>query len=161
LREKLGGVMPLYPGRGPDTVRTGRPASLGVLATVFWLYYRDVAAAQRFYETVMGQILLVDQGFAKVYSSSGAGFVGLVDEAQGLHRFSEAKAVNVAFATPELDAWYERFQANGVAIRAPLGSAEEGRVRAFVGLDPAGYFLEFNWFASVPENARILELLGK
>jgi hypothetical protein len=37
--------------------------------------------------------------------------------------------------------------------------AEEGRVRAFVGLDPAEYFLEFNWFSPLPENARILELL--
>jgi len=161
LRERLGGVVPLYPGPVQNTVRTGRPAWLGVLATVFWLYYRDVAAAQRFYETVMGQILLVDQGFAKIYSSSGAGFVGLVDEAQGLHRFSEAKAVNVAFVTPELDAWHERFRANGVVIRTPLGPEEEGLVRAFVGLDPAGYFLEFNWFASAPENARFLELLRK
>ncbi len=108
-----------------------------------------------------GQTLLVDQGFAKVYSSSGAGFIGLVDEAQGLHRFSEKKAVNVAFVTPELDAWRERFQKNGAVLRTPLQTAEEGRVRAFVGLDPAGYFLEFNWFAPGPENERLLELLKK
>lgn len=161
FREKLGSVAPLYAGPLPNIVRTGRPSSLGVQATVLWLYYKDVAAAQRFYETVMGQALLVDQGFAKVYSSSGAGFVGLVDEAQGLHRFSEEKAVNVAFVTPELDAWQERLRANGVVIRTPLGPAENDRVRAFVGLDPVGYFLEFNWFAAVPENERILELLRK
>jgi len=161
LREKLEGVAPLFPRQAPDGARTGRPASLGVQATVFWLYYKDVASAQRFYGTVMGQTLLVDQGFAKVYSSSGAGFIGLVDEALGLHRFSEAKAVNVAFVTPELDAWQERLQANGATIRTPLGSAEEGRVRAFVGLDPAAYFLEFNWFSPAPENKRLLELLAK
>ena len=161
LKDKLVDTASLYPKLGQDTSGIGRPASLGVQATVFWLYYRDVAAAQRFYETVMGQELLVDQGFAKVYSSSGAGFIGLVDEAQGLHRFSESKAVNVAFVTPALDAWHERFQANGATIRMPLKSAEEERVRAFVGLDPAGYFLEFNWFSSAPENERILDLLGK
>jgi len=161
LREKLAGVQPLYPRLTADAVPQGRPSSLGVQATVFWLYYKDIAAAQHFYETAMGQVLLVDQGFAKVYSSSGAGFIGLVDEAQGLHRFSEAKAVNVAFVTPELEAWQERLRANGAAIREPLGPAEERRVRAFVGLDPAGYFLEFNWFVSAPENARILELIGK
>jgi predicted enzyme related to lactoylglutathione lyase len=162
LREKLAGVKAVVPESKLEAAgRPGRPASLGVQATVFWLYYKDVPAAQRFYETAMGQTLFVDQGFAKVYSSSAAGFIGLVDEAQGLHHFSETKAVNVAFITPELEAWQDRLKASGAAIRDPLGPAEGGRVRAFVGLDPAGYFLEFNWFASVPENARILELMGK
>jgi predicted enzyme related to lactoylglutathione lyase len=160
LREKLRGVAPLYPKSGPGAVQTGRPSSLGVQATVLWLYYKNIPVAQRFYQIVMGQSLLVDQGFAKVYSSSGAGFIGLVDEAQGLHRFSEAKAVNVAFMTPELEAWQERLKGGGAAIRDPLGPAEKGRVRAFVALDPAGYFLEFNWFASAPENKKLLELLG-
>jgi len=117
LREKLADVSPLYPQPVRKTAEAGRPASLGVQATVFWLYYKDVPAAQRFYETAMGQTLLVDQGFAKVYSSSGAGFIGLVDEAQGLHRFSEGKAVNVAFMTPDLEAWQERMKAGGAVIR--------------------------------------------
>jgi len=159
LREKLADVSPLYPQPVRKTAEAGRPASLGVQATVFWLYYKDVPAAQRFYETAMGQTLLVDQGFAKVYSSSGAGFIGLVDEAQGLHRFSEGKAVNVAFMTPDLEAWQERMKAGGAVIREPLGPAVGGRVRAFIGLDPAGYFLEFNWFAPVPENRKLLELV--
>ena len=157
----LGAHPALYPGDSSGPEASGRPSRLGVQGTVFWLYYKDVPEARRFYEREMGLALVVDQGFAKVYSCSGAGFIGLVDESQGLHRFSEEKAVNVAFITPSVDLWFERFQSAGIPIKVPLGDAEQGLVRAFVALDPAGYFLEFNWFNPGPENEKILSVLSK
>jgi hypothetical protein len=101
----------------------------------------------------------VDQGFAKVYSSSSTGFIGLVDEAQGLHRFSEKKAVNVSFLTDQVDEWYKRFLEKGVSIKDPLEDASAIPVRAFVGYDPAGYFIEFDTFLEDPRNMKILRNL--
>jgi predicted enzyme related to lactoylglutathione lyase len=161
LRSLLAARRALYPEGKSAPDGPGRPSELGVQGTVFWLYYKDIPEAQGFYERALGRTLLVDQGFAKVYSSTAAGFIGLVDEAQGLHRFSEDKAVNVAFMTPDVDRWFERLETAGVPIREPLEETEEGLVRAFVALDPAGYFLEFNWFHPDPKNERILALLTK
>ncbi len=155
IREKLDSLRPLYPLAG------ARPAGLGVRATVFWLYYNDLAPAQKFVEDVFGVDLLVDQGFSKVYPCTASGFLGLVDQAQGLHKFSETKSVNVAFQTPHLEAWFERFRSRGVPIRLPLEDADGALVRAFVALDPAGYFLEFHWFRPDPKNEAILKILAK
>ena len=139
----------------------GRPKGLGLRATVFWLYFNDLAPAQKFVEDVFGVGLLVDQGFSKVYPCTTSGFLGLVDQAKGLHKFSETKSVNVAFQTPHLEAWFERFKSRGIPIRSPLEDADGSLVRAFVALDPAGYFLEFHWFRPDPKNEAILKILAK
>jgi glyoxylase-like metal-dependent hydrolase (beta-lactamase superfamily II)/predicted enzyme related to lactoylglutathione lyase len=139
----------------------GRPDELGILASVFWLYYEDLAAALRFYEEVMGAGLLVDQGFAKVCSSSSTGFIGLVDGAEGLHQFTEEKAVTLAFITEDIDVWYDRLKKIGLAIRDEVADQSGIPVRTFVTKDIAGYFLEFDRFLNDPRNSRILEILGK
>lgn len=154
----LEGIEALHPL--PDA-ETTRPSELGILANITWLYYRDVPAAQKFYESNFAFELWVDQGFAKLYPASTTGFIGLVDEARGLHRFSEKKAVNVSFLTDQIDRWYERFQAAGIEIKDILEDAEAIPVRAFVGYDPAGYFIEFDTFLKDPRNIRILEVLGR
>lgn len=138
-----------------------RPAALGVQANIVWLYYRDVPAAQRFYAEVLGLTLVVDQGFAKVYQVSPTSFVGLVDEAQGLHRASETKAVTVSFVTEQIDEWYRYLQSKGVTIRDPIGNATRHPTRGFVALDPEGYFLEFERFLEHEQNAKLLAILGK
>jgi catechol 2,3-dioxygenase-like lactoylglutathione lyase family enzyme len=156
LMSQLEGVKSIFPKHGLNTYR---PQHLGVRANVLWLYYNDLAEAQQFYENVIGQKLLVDQGFAKVYTSSKAGFIGLVDQAQGLHRFSEEKSVNVSFITPQVDEWYKALKRKGLEMRSPLDDAEEGLVRAFVTYDVAGYFLEFDWFYEQEENRILLKHL--
>lgn len=156
LHEALSGVRPLFSDPGQETTR---PSQLGILGNVIWLYYKDIPEAQLFYEKVMGSQLLVDQGFAKVYSSSTSGFVGLVDETQGLHRYSEKKAVNVSFFTDQIDAWYAHFLSMGIRIKDPLEDSASIPVRAFVGYDPAGYYIEFDLFLEDPRNSRILDTL--
>ena len=58
---------------------------------------------QRFWEAVMGLRQVVDQEWAKVYQGSRTGFIGLVDERRGMHRWSEKKAVNVSFLIDDID----------------------------------------------------------
>jgi len=156
LLEKLAKLEALYPEEDQQTIR---PAHLSVQANIVWLYYKDILEAQAFYEKNFGSKLLVDQGFAKVYSSSPTGFIGLVDESQGLHRFTPKKAVNVSFLTDQIEEWYEHLKKKGVNIKDPLEEMESIPVRAFVAYDPAGYFIEFDQFLPDPKNQRILELL--
>ena len=156
LLEKLVKLEALYPEEDQQTIR---PAHLSVQANIVWLYYKDILEAQAFYEKNFGSKLLVDQGFAKVYSSSPTGFIGLVDESQGLHRFTPKKAVNVSFLTDQIEEWYEHLKKKGVNIKDPLEEMESIPVRAFVAYDPAGYFIEFDQFLPDPKNQRILELL--
>jgi catechol 2,3-dioxygenase-like lactoylglutathione lyase family enzyme len=156
LQERLAKVPASYPGK--DQAKT-RPAGLGVQGNVIWLYYKDLKQAQEFYENVLGFQLLVDQGFAKVYSSSSSGFIGLVDEAKGLHRFSKEKSVNIGFFTRELDEWYEYLLQRGLKMRGPLEEGVKGLVRAFVTYDPAGYYLEFDKFNPHKKNELIIKIL--
>ena len=156
LHAALRGRSGLYPEKGSSA---GRPSRLGIRANIIWLYYRDIPRAQAFYENHFDAALLVDQGFAKVYSSSPTGYIGLVDESRGLHRFSGKKAVNVCFLTEGIDAWFDRFREAGIKIRDPLETQLTIPVRTFVGFDPGGYFLEFDRFLDDPRNRRLLDLL--
>lgn len=151
----------LAPAAGAAQEAPPRPAELGVNANIVFLYYRDIPAAQRFYEDVLGLQLTVDQGYSKIYQVSPTSFVGLVDESQGLHRASEAKPVTLSFVTDQVDAWYAYLVARGVRMRAPLRDGTRQPTRGFVAIDPEGYFLEFEWFPPHAQNALIRQALGR
>jgi len=136
-----------------------RPKELGIQGTIFWLYYKDLQEAQTFYQNNLNLNLLVDQGFAKLYGSSATGFIGLVDESKGLHRFSEKKSVNIGFFTENIGKWYEYLLEKGLKMKDSLEEAVKGRVRAFVCYDTAGYFLEFDTFNQHKDNQTLLEIL--
>jgi catechol 2,3-dioxygenase-like lactoylglutathione lyase family enzyme len=136
-----------------------RPVELEVRATVLWLYYDDVPGASAFYEELLGEELIVDQGWAKVYPASGTGYIGLVDGARGLHQATEEKGVTVSFFTSEVETWFDCASAHGIELRAPGLTDESGRVSVFVGYDPEGYFLEWDTFLDVEGNERLFTLL--
>ncbi len=147
-------------GGGKEGPRS-RPPGLGVQANVIFLYYKDIPAAQRFYEDIIGLTLAVDQGFAKIYQVSPTSFIGLVDETQGLHRASDAKPVTVSFVTEQVDEWHAYLVSRGVRMRGPVGDASRHPTRGFVAYDPEGYFLEFERFLDHPQNTKLLDALKK
>ena len=136
----------------------GRPAELAQ-ASITWLYYKDIPAAMRFYEDILGLTLTVDQGWAKVYQTSPTSFIGLVDETRGMHRASDAKPVAVAFVTTDVDAWYAWLVSRGVKMRSQLADSKSLPIRGFTAYDPEGYTLEFETFRDDPQNAKIRALL--
>lgn len=156
LLRRMSRFKPVYP---PDDSDTSRPKNLGIQANIVWLYYRDLDAAQAFYEDVLGLALVADQGFAKIYSCSSTGYIGLVDEAQGLHRFSEKKSVTISFISSQIDEWYSYLTEHELEMREELSDGESIPVSAFVTYDVAGYFLEFDWFLEDEKNAKILDYL--
>jgi catechol 2,3-dioxygenase-like lactoylglutathione lyase family enzyme len=137
-------------------------AARGFKGTVLWLYYDDLAAAQRFYEDEIGLTLVVDQGWAKIYLTSTSGFLGLVDGARGMHDATERQAVTVSFLTDGLEGWLRYARGHqGIALRSDSIDARDPRYRAFVAYDPQGYFLEFDTFLEHPDNAVLAERLGR
>ena len=149
---------PIYPKPGTSDV----PEGLGFGASVTWLYYKDLEGAQRFYEDVLGLELVADQGWTKIYQGSHSGFVGLVDEARGMHRFSQDKSVNVSFILDDLEGWFEHVRTNKLfGLRAPeLSNDAQGRYSAFVGFDPENYYMEFNRFYAHEIHPTLFEYLS-
>ena len=111
------------------------------LAITFF-YYRDVDAAIRFYEDVMGFELAIDQGWSKIFRIGGAAHVGLVDEARGMHKSAPEKPVQLCIRVPDVDAWYDYAKVKGVANLSKLFVNDKLGIRAFVFDDPEGYQIE-------------------
>ena len=159
LMPVLESMEPLYPrvsGAESESAPT-RPPHLGVHGTVLWLYYEDLEGIQAFYGSLLGEGILVDQGWAKVYPVSGTGFIGFVDGERGLHSATDDKAVTVSFIVKDLEAWFSHAQSvDRFQLREPGLSSEGEFVRTFVGYDPEGYFLEWDQFLDVEVNRDFL-----
>ena len=145
----------------PATSTSMVPEGLGFKASITWLYYKDVLEMEAFYENVLGLELVADQGWTKIYQASSTGFIGLVDEARGMHDFTEEKAVTVSFFLESLEGWFD-YNKIGKPFALRNDSLEigpENRYRAFIGYDPGGYFMEFNDFGEHPDNQKLLNYL--
>ncbi len=158
-------LMPLLdplPSHYPTADARGScPPTLGVKATVTWLYYRDLEAANRFWCATVGLHKVVDQGFAKVLQSSPAAFIGPVQAGDGLHPYTKEKGVTVSFFTAKVDTRFAHLQTvPAFALQHEEVILELERVRTLLGLDPEGYSVEFDEFIDHPANAKIRALLA-
>ena len=136
------------------------PEGLGFKATVVWFYYKDMPAIQSFYEETLGFDLIVDQGWAKIYQTGPSGYFGLVDEKLGMHNFTETKAVTLSIITDDVDGWYE-YASNHDAVEMRSDAVvDSDRYRAFVAYDPEGYFLEWDVFKDIDENAALVKAIN-
>ncbi len=139
--------------------RSNVPPGLGFKATVVWFYYKDMPQIQRFYEDVIGLDLVVDQGWVKVYRIGPSGYFGLVDQARGLHKFTEKKGVTLSFITAKIDDWYEYLNSHtDVQLRSKKVEVANNH-RAFVAYDPEGHYLEWNAYNDIPINAELLKVI--
>jgi len=101
---------------------------------------------QNYYQDVLGFNLVCDQGWAKIYRSSESGFIGLVDELRGMHKFTKEKAVVVSFELDDLDGWYNYsnlksyFESGNKNPELITGDNKS----FFTGVDPEGYHIRFS-----------------
>lgn len=156
LKKQLKNTATIYPSKNQQT---SRPTHLGVQGNIIWLYYEKLAPAQQFYEEILGFNLVIDQGFAKIHASSKSGFIGLVDGAQGLHPFTDEKAVTIAFFTNDVRHWLTHFKKQNIRLRSDSITVESEAVETFVAYDVGGYFLEFDQFLDHEWNRDILKSL--
>lgn len=117
------------------------PPSAPLMAITF-LYYRDLARAEAFYRDMLGLPLVIDQGYAKIFRLAEGAHVGLVDEAQGMNDWQEAKCVQLCMRVPDVDAWYDWARGAGLTDLSRLFANEPIGIRAFVFRDPEGYQIE-------------------
>ena len=120
---------------------TARPTEANQLAITFF-YYRDLPAAMRFYETVLGFELAIDQGWCKIYRIAPGAHVGLVDEAKGMNKWTADKPVQLCIRVPDVDGWYAYAQAQKLDALSDLFVNDGIGIRAFVFNDPEGYQIE-------------------
>ncbi|SMY09915.1 VOC family protein [Flavimaricola marinus] len=118
-----------------------RPQQTPELAITF-LYYKDLAAAQRFYEDILGLTLAIDQGWAKIMAICPGAHIGLVDETRGMNRWQAEKCVQVCLRVPDVEAWYAYAQEIALPGLSKLFVNEALGIRAFVFADPEGYQIE-------------------
>jgi catechol 2,3-dioxygenase-like lactoylglutathione lyase family enzyme len=146
----------------PSSLSTTVPDGLSIHSTITWLYYKDILAMQNFYQDVLGLEMLVDQGTNKIYRVSDTAFMGIVDEKRGMHRFTDKKAVNVGFILDELESWYGYVKGHKPfdLLDDELGIGSETRYKAFVGICPENYYLEFDQFYPHDDNKLLLKYLG-
>lgn len=118
-----------------------RPNAPSELAITFF-YYKDLAAALRFYEEVLGLPLAIDQGWCKIYRVCPGAHIGLVDETRGMNKWAAVKPVQFCIRVPDVDAWYTYLKEVGVNDLSELFVNDEIGIRAFVFRDPEGYQIE-------------------
>jgi predicted enzyme related to lactoylglutathione lyase len=109
---------------------------------ITFLYYRDLPAAMRFYEEVLGLTLAIDQGWSKIYRITANGFVGLVDETRGSHRAHPIKPVQLCIRVADVEAWRAWVASCGVDGLGALKTNRELGIKVFVFNDPEGYQIE-------------------
>ena len=118
-----------------------RPDAANDLAITFF-YYRDLPAAQRFYEEVLGLSLAIDQGWCKIYQICPGAHVGLVDETRGMNKWAPVKPVQLCIRVPDVKAWYDYAPVMALTSLSDLFVNEEIGISAFVFRDPEGYQIE-------------------
>ena len=114
----------------------------GATLAITFLYYRDLAAAARFYEGVLGLSLVIDQGWSRIYRLAHGAHVGLVDETRGAHSASDSKPVQLCLRVPDVDAWHVWAGARGAVALTPVRDNEALGIRVFTFEDPEGHQIE-------------------
>jgi lactoylglutathione lyase len=119
-----------------------RPDNGHVEKLITFLYYKDLSAAMRFYEDILGFSVAIDQGWCKIYGISSDGYVGLVDESRGMHKANPIKPVQICMRVPDVDAWHAYLKECSVDGLTTPKSSPDLHIRAFVCYDPEGYQIE-------------------
>ena len=120
----------------------GPPDGGKVELAITFLYYKDLAAAAKFWEEVLGLTLTIDQGWSRIYRVADGGMVGLVDESRGMHRSHPVKPVQFCIRVPDVDAWHAWVSRFAPANLSALKTVPSLGIRVFVFDDPEGYQIE-------------------
>jgi lactoylglutathione lyase len=126
----------------PARARAGGPADPPFNEQIVFLYYQDIAVADRFFGEAVGLKKTMDQDWVKIYQTGPGSSVGAVKEGRGFLKAAPAKPVMVSWVVDDADTWYRDLKAKNVKIlREPRANADSG-VKSFVFEDPTGYTFE-------------------
>lgn len=109
---------------------------------ITFIYYRDLQKGMDFYGEFLGFPMEIDQGFCKIYRISECGYVGVVDEKKGMHKWNEIKPVQLCMRVPDAEAFYAYCKEAEVDNLSELFINRDLKIKAFVLDDPEGYQIE-------------------
>jgi hypothetical protein len=79
---------------------------LNFFGSITWTYHNDVLKMQNYYQEILGFRLVANQGWTKIFQTSTAGFIGLVDERRGMEDYADNKAVEIEWAISDYDSFH-------------------------------------------------------
>ncbi len=110
---------------------------------VTFLYTPDLVTTARFYEQVLGLEMVLNQGVCRIYRVSRDGLVGFCQK-DGVE--PRPQTIILTLVTPDVDGWYERLTAQGVAFDKPPTLNPQYNIYHCFLRDPNGYLLEIQRF---------------
>jgi predicted enzyme related to lactoylglutathione lyase len=126
---------------------------------ITFLYYDELEPVVTFYRDVLGLDQVADQGWAKIYRTGAAAYVGIVAGDKGYHQPREGSAVLITLAVNDVTSWYQHLQASGVTLLSDLEEKPDIKIRCFFFQDPGGYTFEVQQFLD-PEMAEVFHPAG-
>ncbi len=110
---------------------------------ITFLYTRDLRMTARFYESVLGLELVVDQGDCRIYRTSPDDYVGFCERQSAPE---QPQGVILTLITSQVDAWCEYLRDRGVDFENPPAlNPKYGIYHCFLS-DPNGYLIEIQRF---------------
>lgn len=109
---------------------------------VTFLYTPDLPASTRFYETVLGLPLVLDQGACRIYRVCAESYLGLCHRADS----PPTSGIIVTLVSDDVDGWYAHLQAHNIAVEKPPTHNPTYNIYHLFVRDPAGYLVEIQRF---------------
>ncbi|GAB4575627.1 MAG: hypothetical protein Kow0077_28030 [Anaerolineae bacterium] len=110
---------------------------------VTFLYTHDLEATAHFYGQLLGLPLVRDQGDCRIFRVSSGAYIGFCARPQAA---IQTVSLIVTLVTPDVEGWYERLRAAGVAFEQPPQSNPRYAITHCFLRDPNGYLIEIQRF---------------
>lgn len=111
-------------------------------AQVTFCYTDDLDRTAEFYERVLELPLVLDQGQCRIYGTGTTGYLGFCRRAEA----PRPDGIILTLVTEDVDGWYERLAARGVAVEKPPAADPDFGIYHFFFRDTNGYRLEIQRF---------------
>jgi len=115
-------------------------------AQIGWVYTHDLDSTAEFYREILGLECTRDEGGARIFKTGDGAFIGVCSAFDD--RVVEPRGGMISVVTDDVDAWYQRLSAKGLAIENPPRRLEQFGIYSFFVRDPNGYVIEFQQFDS-------------
>ncbi len=111
---------------------------------ITFVYVNDLATTARFYETLMGLELALDQGTCRIYRICAGAYIGFCQRRAGMN--TTPGSIILTLVTSQVEAWYAFLSQQGVEFdKAPAFNPQYNIFHCFLR-DPDGNLIEIQRF---------------
>ena len=114
----------------------------GFDAQVTFCYTRDLEAATRFYEGLLGLELVLDQGVCRIWRVAATAYLGFCTREEA----PRPDGIILTLVSKDVDGWHERLARRGVAFEQPPAHNPDFDIYHCFVRDPDGYLVEIQRF---------------